>query len=182
MSIRTLVIVLMTGASISAFSQTQQISIGYGLNNTFNDRRFSEVLRVDKTYFNANVNYHHIFKNKFEARLSLNRIYFRLSENMIPEEFHYYDETYTGVNAGVLYHFFQKKKIDLSSGYSIGFRHYNLRPEGTDNGLKGQEFTYGINLLNAKYFVFEEHFAIYGEVFIWTAYNSNFLLGVLYQF
>ncbi len=175
--------IILFASSFAAFSQSkQQISIGYGFNNVYADD-FQPLTGIVNRGFIGAVNYHYIFANKFEVRGAIAYADYQAETYINSPEilFSKTDVSIISLNVGTMYHYFVNKNLDISSGFSLGGQ--NRR---TDNDIQGlgnrQKFVYAINLLNVKYFPFNEHIGIYGELILDNAYHSNYWLGLVYQF
>ena len=131
--------------SLSAFSQTQQISIGYGINNA-NKEEFTPSTVVDYTNFIGAVNYHYIFKNKIEIHGAF--AYSRYSTLTYTNAGVVYDKMYS-LNVGPMYHFYTNNHFDFSSGFSVGLKYKHSLGRSTAVGSYTNnkfEGVYGINL------------------------------------
>ena len=168
--------------SLLAFSQSkQQISIGYGFNNVYVEE-FLPQTGITNTSFIGAVNYHYIFKSKIEIRGSIAYADYQTETHSSNPDLLFFktDVHRTSLNVGAMYHFFTHKNLGLSSGFSLGGS--NRKTDSDFYGVGNQqEFVYAINLLNIKYFPFNEHIGIYGELILDNAYHSNYWLGLVYQ-
>jgi len=174
------IFILFLGMYISSFAQVeQQFSFGYGLNNCFDNNNFPGV-GVSETKFIGSLDYHYIFKNKFEARLNLNYADFTLASKK-DTGITFFNTPGYGLNFGGMYHFYRNKRLDFSSGFSLGVKYQEVQSKISVGEVNDVSFVSSINLINIKYFPFDEHFGIYGEIVLGLGYQANYFVGLVYQ-
>jgi len=175
-------LLVLLSISIGLYSQKkQQISLGSGLNNVQN-RLQSVDYQVVSTNCILALNYNYSFRNNIGLRGTVAFASFE-------ERYFFYtgDDVSAVINAlainiGPMYHFLINKKLDLSSGFSLG-RKFRRGVSGDPyHGLPTSFYVYSINLINVKYYPFNEKIGFFGEVIIDEAYHSNYFLGLAYQF
>mgnify|MGYP000297752336 CR=1 FL=1 len=179
---KQILIILCLSLSSSLFGQkNQQLSVGVGLNNVL--KRVQNInYRIESTNCILDLDYNYTFKNKAGLRATLAFASFGEKNISFTGEERSVVINALSFNIGPMYHFLRNKKLDLSSGFSLG-RKFRWGISGDPySSLPTSFYVYSINLLNVKYFPFNDEIGFFGEVIIDEAYFSNYFVGLVYQF
>lgn len=172
--------ILISFPTVGMLAQSEsQLNLGAGLNNIY-DRsdRYIDVY-FTHTNFIGYLGYEYIFSNNIGLRLTTNLTSFNIKQKA-GNEFVINEIDILALNLSFLYHFIKTEKIDLSTGYTLGYHFLrNYVPEWDQ--LNRHTYTaHGINLLNAKYFILGK-IGLSGEIIIDETFYSNYIVGITYR-